>query len=305
MDPTKDTAQDTLTMLSEIESAPAEAQSQPAAEGNTGIEQPTQAVQVDPKEAELEALRRLIAMDPQKRHQYEIEKYGESSVKYQPVQSQPQEPQYQQPIQQQPQAQSGLQLPFDPSEYDPTNAEHQIGMMAAIMQHQLGQQLAPAMTYIQHLQQQEAAEQMNAVQGQYVELDKQIHKSMDSFVPGFSEWAVKPKSDEEIIVREIAYSKFKETLQNEFPPNDVDQFGRPFNSLWKNPKVHADILQRIGPNVKSMASRLGIVNKAASGGHQADQGMHVEPSSAVPATTRNSFDEAHKKGDIYGMLSAL
>lgn len=260
--------------------------------------------QPDPKDEEIDALRRVIAANPQMRHNYEMAKYGQSSL---PVeQLQPQQPAQPTPQQQaQSTQQAAPDLSFSPEEYDPTNLDHQRSLLGHVVAPMIQQALAPALEYVNSLKQQEAQESQQAIYQQVDSLETELHKMMDTYVPGFSDiYGKEQYTPEQEAVANLAYKKFSETLQKAYPPTVQNEYGQWVNPLWSNSKVQAEVIGKIGPQVAQIANRLGISQSPPpkSIDPTIAKEAYVEGSNAVPSGTKNAFEAAAEKGDLLGML---
>lgn len=308
--PSADSGESLETLIANFNADPAEADSSAEVTASTPGTQAEQTPEVsapaqpDPKEEEIELLRRVIAADPAKRHEYEMAKYGQTSLPQAPQQPQPPQAPPQQ-VQEQPVAQS-YELPFAPEEYDPTSFEHQQHLLGHLVAPMIQQALAPALEYIQELKQQDAQEQQQGFHQQVDTMESELHKMMDQHVPGFSEmYGSEKHTPEQETVANFAYNKFTETLKQLYPPTVKNQFGQAVNPLWGNPKVQAEVIGKIGPQINQIASRLGIAPTAKPKALDPTiaKEAYVEGSNAVPAVNQNAFEVAAEKGDLIGMLS--
>lgn len=219
---------------------------------------------------ENERLRRLIATDPQRRMAYESERFGP------PPQQRQAPPQQQQ--------ENSPTLPFGQEEFDPTDLTH----MQALLQYAVAQQLQPANQYIQSLQQRDQQEAQEAEQRQMQELVSDVQKGIEKYVPGLFGGEMTP---DKIAMADLAKQMFARELQGSYS-----------EYLWANPMAHSEVMKKVGPQIQKMAERLGVHKPAANGNKRE---MYVESVSTEPGSSPNMFDNAHKKGDVLGMLSAL
>jgi hypothetical protein len=292
------------TLISGFENTPAEAQTsageaQPEPQASEAtVSEP------DPKDQEIELLRRAVAANPQMRHEYEMAKFGQSSLPQPPQYQQPQ-PVYQEP-EPQPEPQNDWSLPFAPEEYDPADPRHQMQLVQSVVANQVTQALQPALEYIEHLKQQDAQEQQTQLYQQVNTMETEIHKQMDSFVPGFSDmYGQEQHTPEQQMVANYAYEVFGNTMKSMYPPTVQNGYGQAVNPLWGNPKVQAEVIKQIGPQVKAIASRLGLSQPTAQApvNPQMAREAYVEPSNAVPSVNANAFETAAQHNDLLGMLS--
>jgi len=250
---------------------------------------------VDPVQEELQRLKRIIALDPQKRAQYEAEKYGIQPQAPQPVQEQEQTTQKELSLEDE------FAQAFPGEEYDPWSIKHQ----AFIQKYHL----RPAFDYISQTQQveQEHTQRQQAEQNakQVENLNKGVQEQFAKGLPIVSELlAAESLNDEQQLLLDTMERKFQQALMEAFPPR---QDGAHLK-LWSNPDVHKEIVSQVLPSVKNLAQKLGLfdppkpkppVNQAMA------REAYVEPSNAVPATTGNPFDEALKKDDYASAFAAI
>lgn len=257
------------------ETPAAEPAAAPVSPAPQATPEPPKAPEPTPEESEVEVLKRVIAADPNLRGMYLAERYG---VPYQP----PQQPQYQAPPPPpQPQA---PQLPFTgPDDFNISDPEH----LSALIKLQTQEALTPAMQYIQQLQQQEKQQAEQMAYQQTMSVEKGIHSMMDGHLPGFSEIVNNERPNEQqLYVKEFALSAFKREM-SQYP-----------QEAWGSPRLHQEVINRIGPKVKAFADTVGL-NRTADIVAIAEQ--HVQPSAAQPASQGaslgNLFDQAWKQGD--------
>lgn len=252
--------------------------------------------QVDPREQELERLKRVIAGDQHLRQKYEAELYREYGEPYTP--SQPvQQTQQPEPIQQ-PQAEQQTQapqLPFTADDYDPMNIEHQVGLIGTILQHSLGTALKPFQEFIDS---QKAFEEQQAKQQAEAETYQKaagVETALAESIPGFKEIsALQNHTEDQAAFLQFAANKYLSAVQAKYP-----------QGLWFNNRVSKEIAAQIAPDLKRFGNALGIFQPANANQQVKQRETFIEGSNAVPAESGNAFEKAFAKDDTYGMLSAL
>lgn len=258
--------------------------------------------EVNPQEAEIQRLRRVIATDPNLRQAYEAEQYREYGIEnpYYPQAQQPQQPTQAQGQQAQPGQQP--QLPFSLDDYNPTDPAHQMALFGYLLK----QELSPFSQYIDSVQAQEASFQQQQRVQQVNEMDAGLNKALDKYVPGFSEMSPEALTEEQELLVSSFHQLFQKELFAKCPPNRTMN-GQPYNPLWEHPKVHQEIISKIGPRVQQRAQKLGLYQPGTQqkGSKALARETYVESSNAVPSNNRNPFEAAYEADDALGMVKAL
>jgi len=258
------------------------------------VSEPPKAEPQDDVQAELDRLKRVIAQDPNLRANYMAEKFGH--IQPQPLIQQPQAPAYQ--PQQQPQYQPPVQqqapaLPFDPAEYDPMDPSHTVALVTHIMQ----QQLQPFSEFVNQSKQQEIQLQQQQAQERVQKMEMDIRTKLSESVPGFSDSFKPTATFEQQLLKDAAISAFSRAME-QYP-----------QEYWGNPVVHQDVIQKLAPQLNTVAQRLGLTTAAPANTDATKQAMaremHVVSGNAAPATSANPFSKAAEKGDALGMLTAI
>lgn len=231
--------------------APAEA---PAVtpEPTPPVVEPTPEAPPEPEEdlSEGAIWERVVASDPDLRQRYMQQQYGQAP--------QPSAPQQQLP---EPPKAPALDL----ENFDVTNPEHLMGLFQQVAQ----QQNAPLIEYVEQLKQQEEQQANQIAQQQTMELERGIHKMVDGFVPGFSEFAGKDPSllnDSQLIVRDAAISLFAREM-SKYP-----------REAYGSTRLQQEVMKKVGPKVKAFAASAGL-NR--TGDPVATAEMHMQPSAAT------------------------
>jgi len=251
----------------------------------------------NPTQTELERLQRVIAADPNLRANYLADKFGhlqpQPIIQQQPVYQQPQQPVQQQLHQYQaPPVQQTPALPFQPEDYDPFNLDHQ----QAVMNMMLQRQLQPFSEFVQSQQRENQILAQQAQQQRVNGMEANIQEKLNESIPGFNE-AFKPTATfDQKIIKNAAISAFSEAMQA-YP-----------QEYWGSDAVHQEVIQKISPQLNTLAQRLGVSAQASSSSAQKQamaREMNVVSSNAVPSNQSNPFDTAAKKKDTLGMIAAL
>lgn len=272
-------------------------QGQPAEQ--TATSQPSE---VDGLKQTVNDLQRLIASHPDLRAQYAREKYGDAETPFLFQQEMPQHTQqYADPQQFNQQGQQGL--PFDPQEYDWTSYEHQAALIGNIVQ----QQLQPFAQYIGNAQQQEQKQVQQQAYQQVQKIDTGINDQFEKVLPGYSEWFAQDTPDSGLLGKFIS-DAFQKTLMELHPPTGRDRHGNPVNPYWYHEKVHAEVVSKLAPQIKGLASKLGFQIKAPNTATTKTKAreFYTEGSNAIPASGGgNSFDKAFDSGDMADAMATL
>lgn len=272
--------------------APAEPASFPGDSGDAGGEPEDPEKQAEERR---NAYLREIAMDPGLSLQYAQN----------PQQFQQPQPQYQQPAYQQPPAPQQPQVPWsDPSDYDPTNPDHQKALLAAQLQEYGNPLFEKVERMEQRFAQEEAQKQAQQLQEVHNAVNQRTVNFLDTYVPGFAGIAEKVGKGEGLSPIEKAV--FNEAVNAE---SAYLQTLHPHAAM--DVKVRTQIAQQIGPQLKEYAKALGLVSqpKQVAITPQMKQDMkresYVESANAVPAVTAGAFDKALESGDEFQMIRAL
>lgn len=251
--------------------------------------------EADPKEEELQRLKRIIATDPQKRALYEQERYGVQPVAPQPKQAQQEAPKPKS-------LDEAFAEAFQGDDYDPFNMAHQ----AFITQFHLN----PAMAYIDEVKaidkQQEQQQRQRQIEQIATDADTSVQKLFIAQLPALEEWlkAESPSLEQKTLL-EMMTRSFQAKLFEAFPEREDQSHLR----LWMNPDVHQDVVRQVMPEVKQLASKLGLL-EASLPAPKVNKDMaresYVESSNAVPAGAPvNPFDEALAKDDYAAAFGAI
>jgi len=262
----------------------------------------------DADKEKINAIERAIASNPQLRAQYLSELYGVSIQAPLPSgqQAGQQLPAGQANQQQQvvnPQAaqqnafpgfQQQVEVPSD-EEFDPYSKSHMLSLIQSA--------LVPYGHYIQSSIQQEEQARQQAAQAQqqaYIQQTEQnIQTLMEKNLPGWKDVYNSPEPTlEQNVLADFSEKAFAQAL-HDYP-----------REVWTHPKVQADVALKIAPQIKNLATKLGVafaqpVQADTAKQKAAAREMYVESSNALPATNLTDFDRAAKKGDTLGMIKAL
>lgn len=236
---------------------------------------------------ELGDIQRVIASDPYLRAQYKSQKTGlpVEAFLVPPPEAQPQAaPVQQQQIQQvQPQPKT-LEEMF-PEGFDAYDPKHQ----ALMIQSQLGEALSPFAAFIQQ-QQAEIAYQQQVMQQQAGEAQRsKLVDVLDTMVPGIK--ALDALPPEKMTAEHMAFGAFVEQRL-------AQELAQVNPAYARDERVLNAMLKQIEPEVKALASKLGIVQGKPVANNQALASSHVESSTATQQASGSQFDELLKKGDL-------
>lgn len=274
---------------------------EPNAPAAPATSEPPPASDPDPRDTELEELRRVIAADPYKRHAYEMQKYGQSAVD--PYQAFSQQAQRETA----PQTTEQVQTPWnDDNPFDVTDPRH----LQYMLEQAVESKVNPALEYIQQLQQEEQhlaqQRQVREAQEAQEKVEKAIASQVEKYIPGYSDiHSSEQVTNEQYALRQSVQGLFQKEMFANHPPSQQLPDGRPFNPLWYNERVQKEIIDRIGPTVQTMARQLGIQSGQQVKPQTPPQAVYVEQANNVPSDHANPFDKASKQYAKTGSKSDL
>lgn len=281
--------EDAAELVGESASSATNAETAPAAP-SVAVEAPAEVVDdTQDAEARRTALLREIAINPAATQQYAQQQYQQQ---YQP---------------QQQQVDQGPILPFDEFSYDPNNADHQRALIAAQLQEVGGPLFDKLNAITQRFEAEEEAKQVEQFKEVASQANNKTVEFLDTYVPGFGNIAGKLGKNEPLTAVERAV--FNEAVNAESALFEMYEAQGYTDVRW-NVQARAHIAQQIGPALQQYAKDLGLVAQPSKPKLTPEQQkvmkqeMYVESSNAVPANA-SSFDSAHAKGDIDGMIGAL
>lgn len=233
------------------------------------------------QDTEDEAFLQVLDANPELAIQYYTAKYGPPE----PIPTMPQPVQLPEPP----------QLPFEPEEFDPTDANHLMSLFDKVVY----ERNAPLYQYVQQLQQQDAQSQEALAQQRVASLEQNVQSMMNAFVPGIGEWASAVTNgggkltEQQELVASHALSLFAREMKR-YP-----------EQMRGATKLHQAVISKIGPKVKAFADAVGLNRE---GDPVARAEMHVQPSNAIPAKSQNfksMYDAAWQAGDETKAVNAL
>lgn len=188
---------------------------------------------------------------------------------------------------------------FKEEDFDIYKPQH----VATVINHTVQQQLQPLMEQMQYavgyINQLQQAEVMN----QQAQMDDFVYQEVSKHLGPVSELVMKDNltKAEQAVVSQLR-TDLSQQLAEWFPPIN----GRE-NPKWFDQKVIGDALKVVSPQLRDLASQLGIKTTASKGNPAVAKVVQaentIESSSAIPSG--NAFEAAVKRNDSVGMVAAL